>query len=47
MDKLNRVIDYIECNLDGKISFQHLARLAGGNQDTFVRYAEAEQLISQ
>lgn len=37
MDKLNRVIDYIERNLDGEISFRYLARLAGVNQDTLPR----------
>lgn len=37
MDKLNKVINYIERNLDGQISFQHLARLAGVSQDTLPR----------
>ena len=37
MDKLNKVISYIERNLDGQISFQHLARLAGVSRDTLPR----------
>ncbi len=37
MNKLNKVIDYIERNLDGEISFRYLARLAGVNQDTLSR----------
>ena len=37
MNKLNKVINYIERNLDGEISFRYLARLAGVNQDTLSR----------
>ncbi len=37
MDRLNKVIDYIEDNLDGEISLDHLARLAGVNKDTLQR----------
>lgn len=37
MDKLNRVIDYIEHNLDREISLWYLARLAGVSQDTLPR----------
>lgn len=37
MDKLNKVIDYIEANLDAEISLDYIARLAGTNKDALQR----------